>query len=249
MHRPLIGVTCNYDYRDTLGLGSGVGVVGQDWDFVAGDYIYALEKAGAMPIIIPIYKNCDEEALKSFLDSLDGVVISGGHDVDPALYGMPTKGCCGAVMPQRDKQDLFIAKYFMYDIKKPIIGVCRGIQIMNVAAGGTLYQDIESEGGFERHNGDRYPRNYPWHNLTIESGSILEKIYGKNKVRVNSYHHQAVKEPGKDIDIIAKSDDGVPEAISLKEHKFSVAVQWHPEMMFDSDEQAKFIRAFVDACR
>lgn len=82
---------------------------------------------------------------------------------------------------------------------------------MNVAAGGTLYQDLEIEGKFEHHFGDKYPRNYPWHDLTIEKGSILEKIYGKTEIRINSFHHQAVKDPGKDIEIIAKSADGVPE--------------------------------------
>jgi len=92
-------------------------------------------------------------------------------------------------------------------------------------------------------------RSYPWHDLTIEKGSILEKIYGKTEIRINSFHHQAVKDPGKDIEIIAKSADGVPEAIVQKNHPFSVAVQWHPEMMYDSDEQLKLLKAFVDACR
>ena len=81
MKRPLIGVTCNYDYRDTVGITSGMGIVGQDWNFVAGDYVYILEKAGAIPVLIPVYKDCDEESIKEFLNKLDGVIISGGHDV------------------------------------------------------------------------------------------------------------------------------------------------------------------------
>lgn len=97
--------------------------------------------------------------------------------------------------------------------------------------------------------GAEYPRNYPWHDLKIEKGSILEEIYGKTEIRINSFHHQAVKDPGKDIEIIAKSADGVPEAIVQKNHPFSVAVQWHPEMMYDSEEQLKLLKAFVDACR
>ena len=199
MKRPLIGVTCNYDYRDTVGITSGMGIVGQDWNFVAGDYVYILEKAGAIPVLIPVYKDCDEESIKEFLNKLDGVIISGGHDVGPEQYNTPTKGYCGTIIPQRDNHDIAVAKYFMNEIKKPILGICRGIQIMNVAAGGTLYQ--------------------------------------------------AVKDPGKDIEIIAKSADGVPEAIVQKNHPFSVAVQWHPEMMYDSDEQLKLLKAFVDACR
>ena len=176
MKRPLIGVTCNYDYRDTVGITSGMGIVGQDWNFVAGDYVYILEKAGAIPVLIPVYKDCDEESIKEFLNKLDGVIISGGHDVGPEQYNTPTKGYCGTIIPQRDNHDIAVAKYFMNEIKKPILGICRGIQIMNVAAGGTLYQDLEIEGKFEHHFGDKYPRNYPWHDLTIEKGSILEKI-------------------------------------------------------------------------
>lgn len=249
MKRPLIGVTCNYDYRDTVGMTSGMGIVGQDWNFVAGDYVYILEKAGAIPVLIPVYKNCDEESIKEFLNKLDGVIISGGHDVGPEQYNTPTKGYCGTIIPQRDNHDIAVAKYFMHEIKKPILGICRGIQIMNVAAGGTLYQDLEIEGKFEHHFGDKYPRNYPWHDLKIEKGSILEEIYGKTDIRINSFHHQAVKDPGMDIEIIAKSADGVPEAIVQKNHPFSVAVQWHPEMMYDSEEQLKLLKAFVDACR
>ena len=249
MKRPLIGVTCNYDYRDTVGMTSGMGIVGQDWNFVAGDYVYILEKAGAIPVLIPVYKDCDEESIKEFLNKLDGVIIPGGHDVGPEQYNTPTKGYCGTIIPQRDNHDIAVAKYFMNEIKKPILGICRGIQIMNVAAGGTLYQDLEIEGKFEHHFGDKYPRNYPWHDLKIEKGSILEEIYGKTEIRINSFHHQAVKDPGKDIEIIAKSADGVPEAIVQKNHPFSVAVQWHPEMMYDSEEQLKLLKAFVDACR
>lgn len=196
MKRPLIGVTCNYDYRDTVGMTSGMGIVGQDWNFVAGDYVYILEKAGAIPVLIPVYKDCDEESIKEFLNKLDGVIISGGHDVGPEQYNTPTKGYCGTIIPQRDNHDIAVAKYFMNEIKKPILGICRGIQIMNVAAGGTLYQDLEIEGKFEHHFGDKYPRNYPWHDLKIEKGSILEEIYGKTEIRINSFHHQAVKDPG-----------------------------------------------------
>ena len=177
MKRPLIGVTCNYDYRDTVGMTSGMGIVGQDWNFVAGDYVYILEKAGAIPVLIPVYKDCDEESIKEFLNKLDGVIISGGHDVGPEQYNTPTKGYCGTIIPQRDNHDIAVAKYFMNEIKKPILGICRGIEI------------------------------------------------------------------------IAKSADGVPEAIVQKNHPFSVAVQWHPEMMYDSEEQLKLLKAFVDACR
>ena len=161
MKKPVIGITCNYDYKDEVGMVSDMGTPGQDWNFVAGDYVYILEKAGAVPVIIPQYEN--PQNVKSILDCLDGVVITGGHDVDPVCYGEFPKEYCGRVMPKRDRQDIEIANYFLLEKKKPVLGICRGIQIINVACGGTLYQDLVKEGGFESHSGSRYPRNERWH--------------------------------------------------------------------------------------
>ena len=118
---------------------------------------------------------------------------------------------------------------------------------MNVACGGTLYQDLEKEGGFEHHFGDKYPRNVAWHEVRIAGASILEKIYEKRDIRVNSFHHQAIKDAGENVRITAWSEDRVPEAMELEDHPFAVAVQWHPEMMYDSSEQLKLLRAFVEA--
>ena len=116
--KPVIGVTCNFDYRDAVGMVSGMGITGQDWDFVSGDYVYILEKAGAIPVLIPQYG--DLEAAKPFLEQLDGVLISGGHDVGPERYGAFPKGYCGTIMPMRDEQDIAISRYFMMEKKKPI---------------------------------------------------------------------------------------------------------------------------------
>ena len=150
-------------------------------------------------------------------------------------------------MPMRDEQDIAISRYFMMEKKKPILGICRGIQIMNVACGGTLYQDLEKEGGFEHHFGDKYPRNVAWHKVRIAKDSILEKTYGNREIRVNSFHHQAIKDAGENVRITAWSEDRVPEAMELEDHPFAVAVQWHPEMMYDSSEQMKLLQAFVKA--
>lgn len=245
--KPLIGITCNYDYRDAVGLCSGMGIAGQDWNFVSGDYVYYIEKAGGIPILIPQYT--DFEEAKPFIDHLDGVLVSGGHDVGPEIYGAFTKEYCGTIMPMRDDQDVALVKYVTFELNKPILGICRGHQIMNAAFGGTLYQDLEKEGNFEHHFGDKYPRNTPWHKIAIEKGSRLESIYQAEEVAVNSFHHQAVWQPGDDVQVTAHSTDGVPEAIELVGHKFALGIQWHPEMMFDSDEQLRLAQAFVDACR
>lgn len=244
MKRPLIGVTCNYDYRDTVGMASAMGICGQDWNFVAGDYIYILEKAGATPVLIP---RCDQfETIIPLLEQLDGILISGGHDVGPERYGAFPKGYCGTIIPQRDEFDLAVTQY-AFEHNKPILGICRGIQILNVARGGTLYQDLEKEGDFEHHFGDKYPRNVAWHRVMLTGDSLLRSILGEDEIKVNSFHHQAVHNPGEGVKIIAHSSDGVPEGIEVEGFRFALAVQWHPEMMYDSEQQLKIVKAFVAA--
>ena len=136
-----------------------------------------------------------------------------------------------------------------YEKKKPVLGICRGIQIINVACGGTLYQDLVKEGGFESHSGSRYPRNEGWHRIDFETQSRFADIFETSSIMVNSYHHQGIRVLGKGCEIKGKSEDGVPEAIEVMNHPFALAVQWHPEMMFDSGEQVKLLAAFVDAAK
>lgn len=246
MKKPLIGITCNYDEREGWGASTGLIVAGQDGVYLASDYVYILEKAGATPVLLP--QCSDFENLKPLLDLLDGILVSGGHDVGPERYNTFPKPYCGTVSYRRDTQDLAVTRY-MLDRDKPLLGICRGIQILNVAQGGTLYQDLEKEGGFEHHFGDKYPRNVGWHKVSLAEGSLLRRAYGAEEISVNSFHHQAVRDPGTGVTISARSSDGVPEAIEVEGHTFAVGVQWHPEMMFDSSEQRKLLQAFVDACR
>lgn len=244
--RPLIGITCNYDYRDQVGAVSGMGICGQDWNFIAGDYVYIVERAGGTPVLIPQCKSF--ESVRPLLEHLDGIIISGGHDVGPENYHAFPKGYCGTIIPERDRSDLAVTQYAL-EHDKALLGICRGIQILNVARGGTLYQDLEKDGNFEHHFGDKYPRNVGWHTVRFAQDSKLYDIYGAGEIAVNSFHHQAVWDPGEGVSITAYSSDGVPEAIEVAGYKFALAVQWHPEMMYDSDEQLKLIRAFVDACQ
>lgn len=247
MKKPLIGITCNYDPLDKVGLDAEMGLPGQDWNFVAGDYIYAIEKAGGIPVILP--RLADMSVLEPLLEQLDGILVTGGHDVGPYNYHTPISGKCGRVIPLRDAMDLAIAGYALGH-KKPVLGICRGIQILNVASGGTLYQDLESEGGFLHHFLDQMPRNCASHTDHLMKGSLLEEIFGKEEIEVNSFHHQAVRDIGPDTEVMARSLDGVIESIRIKSgHPFSVGVQWHPEMMYDSEEQAKIFQAFIRACR
>ena len=173
-------------------------------------YAQGLEDAGAAPVILPL--TTDEEALQRYADTFDGFLFPGGHDVDPALYGQTPDETCGTLCPQRDGME---AKFFPLALQtgKPMLGVCRGIQLFNVMLGGDLYQDI--------------PTQCP---------SDVE-------------HHQGIKNLGKGLQVAAKAPDGMVEAVYLPEHRFALAVQWHPEFSRLSDENSrKIFSAFVRAC-
>lgn len=243
--KPVIGITCNYDSKDTVGMTSHMGIAGQDWNFVAGDYIYAVEKAGGIPVILPRLN--DMEVLAPFMERLDGVIITGGHDVNPKDYGARITGKCGRIVPERDEMDLMIT-HFAYDHRIPMLGICRGAQIMAVAFGGTMYQDVEAEGGFQHHFMDNSPREYAVHKNKLMRGTALWDIFGKDEIEVNSYHHQAIRTVGENTTVAAVSEDGVIEAAVIGGGpEFCLAVQWHPEMMFASAEQQKIFGALIEA--
>ena len=245
--RPWIGITCNFDEDDTISTATDLGTPGQDWNYLAGDYITAIEEAGGLPVLLP---RCgDPSILESLLARLDGVLISGGHDVDPAQYGSPVQSYCGKLSPQRDALDLYVLRYAL-EHKMPLLGICRGIQILNAALGGTLYQDLQKEGSFSPHTKvSDGRRNYPVHSVALAEHSRLRQIFGADEIPVNSFHHQAVREPAPGTTVAAVSADGVIEAMELPGEPFVVAVQWHPEMMFDSTQQKCLFRAFIQACQ
>lgn len=156
--KPIIGITCNYDPRDTVIGVPGLGLPGQDWEFLAADYIYTIEKAGGIPTIIPYCR--EKKNIIALLEKVDGILISGGHDIDPLRYGARPMPYCGRIVPERDEYDLTIFHYG-YEHKLPMLGICRGIQIMNVAMGGTVYQDLGQEAHLtHRYMGDMAPMKH-----------------------------------------------------------------------------------------
>jgi putative glutamine amidotransferase len=233
MSKPLIGITPSYDYNDCkLRISDG--------------YFRGIEAAGGIPIILPV--PAFESTLESIVSKLDGILLSGGTDIDPMHYSESTLPQNGDINPFRDETELFLAKY-AYANRIPMLGICRGIQMMNVAMGGSLYQDLQSqyEDKLVKHS-QIAPSWYPCHSIYIEKESNLYKILGVDKIEVNSFHHQAIKLIASDLRVTAKAPDGVIEAIECDKHSFFIGVQWHPELMWEKNPQMMMLfEAFVKA--
>lgn len=177
----------------------------------------------------------------------DGLLLPGGPDVEPSLYGQQRSEKCGNANPLRDALETELLKAFL-PTGKPVFGVCRGIQILNVFCGGTLYQDI-GEIRKCRHR-DRLCCRFGSHKVSVVPGSVLHTILGESLVLVNTLHHQAVDRPADGWVVCAVSEDGIVEAMELTGHPFCLSVQWHPEMMADRyPQQQNLFDAFAEACR
>jgi putative glutamine amidotransferase len=212
----IIGITCDYNWEEN------------DIKIYEG-YVEAITKAGGMPILLP---GNDIQEIPSILDMVDGIMLIGGQDVDPYLYGEAPHMKIGSVNPRRDEFELELCRRAL-DRNVRILGICRGIQILNVAAGGTLYQDISSqwEKGEPINHNQKGPKWFGSHMVEVVPDSRLYKILGEKNIRVNSFHHQAVKDIPKGFRVVASSSDGVIEAIEGTYDTFVLGVQWHPERM------------------
>jgi putative glutamine amidotransferase len=212
-------------------------------------YYTALASVGAAPVMIPLLVH-DVEALRGIYDALDGVFIAGGVDVDPATYHEPRQELCGRTDLDRDGVEVLFTKWARAD-GKPVFGVCRGLQIINVAAGGTLYQDCEYFNGAIKHDyfpNAGYARDYLAHSVTVESDTRLHEIFGADEVAVNSMHHQGLNRIADGLVASAFAPDGLVEAVEAPGDAFVVGVQWHPEMLVDSDPGTRrLFEAFVVA--
>ncbi len=247
--RPIIGVCINHSFNDQIGDISDLGFRGQDWQLLAGDYVKAVELAGGTPIIIPVVDDLD--SIWEFVKSLDGIIFTGGSDIDPYDYGENPDKKLGNVNPFRSRHEIELCKRVLYDTEIPILGICRGLQLINIIAGGTLYQDLESQmkGGFN-HSLSIFPKFYPSHQVQIQRESKLGKIFSREKMGVNSFHHQGVKDLGRGLVASMMAEDGLAEGIELEGDRFVVAVQWHPEAMIEKDEvYLKLFLSFIDECR
>ena len=241
MHkRPLIGITGHYTPDDRLGSMLHIGVSGQSYDVINHDFISAVERAGGIPFIIPYTGN--SALRKTYLDLVDGLIFTGGTDPMPSLYGEDSRKELGTTVPERDLQELDLARLAYDQEGLPILGICRGIQVFNIPRGGSLFQNIPSqyESEIARSN-ESIPKFYGSHQVCVEEGSILEGIVGGRELWVNSFHHQAVKKVGKGLKVVARSRDGLVEALEGEERQDLLFVQWHPEMMAEKDDAQQAI--------
>ncbi len=204
-----------------------------DISVVADNYIRSVVNAGATPVVLPVVD--DEKVIESQLDGIDFLILTGGEDLSPHLYDEEMLAGCGDPLVHRDIYDIRLFKIAM-KIGVPVLGICRGAQVINVALGGTLYQDLKYIDEVSIKHNNNTNQRLVTHKISIKDGSFLSKLYG-NEVWVNSFHHQAVKKLADNIEIIANSTDDVVEAFEGRSNNtFFLGVQWHPEMMAAANE-------------
>lgn len=209
-------------------------------------YMNVIEECGGVPIILPL--TTDVNILKKSYDMCDGIVLTGGHDVNPNLYNEEKIEECGAINDTRDFMESYLFKRAVED-DKPVLGICRGIQLMNVLLGGTLYQDLPSQKKEEVNHHMSAPYDRVAHEVFVLPDTLLANIIGEGEYGVNSYHHQAIKLLASGAEAMAVSEDGIIEAIRVKNRSFMVGVQWHPEFAYKTDKKCRqLVQAFVDKC-
>jgi len=212
--KPVIGITC----RHFVGAGC-------DEYRLAARYIEAVEKAGGIPLVLPAVNN---RAL-SPASICQGLLFSGGGDPEPGLYGEEEHPRLGSVDRDRDYWEIHLVRRAVRQ-KIAVFGICRGLQVINVALGGTLYQDLPAQAGIYGHSQDR-PAEKVSHRVWLEEGTLLHKIMKRKRIWTNSLHHQAVKEVAPGLVVSARTADGVVEALELPGDSFFLSVQWHPERL------------------
>ncbi|HEY85636.1 MAG TPA: gamma-glutamyl-gamma-aminobutyrate hydrolase family protein [Chloroflexi bacterium] len=241
---PIIGLPCRYD---TSGQHPGRLINAQN-----NAYIEAIVRAGGAPYLIPL--QLEGDALRAVYNLADGILLTGGGDIDPAYYRQASHPATNDIQADRDRVEISIARWAAED-NKPLLGICRGIQVMAVAVGGALYQDIQDllpQAGrhdyFSSNGG--HPCSYLPHQVKLTPDSRLAQILQAEEFSVNSLHHQAVQRVPEPYQITGYAGDNIPEALELPGHPCFCGVQWHPEELVSTQGSArKLFAAFVDVCR
>ena len=236
MRKPVIGLTA---YRTDSGRG-------YRYMSVTEAYSRSILEAGAIPILIPLGISLDDQA--DLRTRLDGILFTGGGDIDIELYGGEPHPSLRGIDEERDVQEIALVKAVIEN-NQPFMGICRGLQLINVARGGTLYSDLKAQlpGALDHDFTGEYPRDRISHPVRIEEGSRLAEILDESVIQVNSLHHQGIRRLGKGLVPIAYAPDGLIEAFELRSHPFGLAVQWHPEWVLGKHRTPALFEAFVKA--
>jgi putative glutamine amidotransferase len=238
MPYPLIGVTTSRIENK----------MGHDSHGIAEKYVQALSAAGGAPVLIPL--GLPEAQLDRIFSVLDGILFTGGGDIHPRFFGEPLNEQVNMIDEDRDRVELALFQHARQE-NLPFFGICRGLQLVNVGMGGTLYTDIVAQNA----QADRHafypdiPRDLLAHPVKISPGSRLHAILGVDQVQVNSLHHQGVSQPASGLQVTAVAPDGIVEALELPENPFGLLVQWHPEWLQAHAPMRTLFKAFVQACQ
>lgn len=223
--KPVIGITCGWKEAE------------QRYQ-LCNCYVRSIERAGGIPVLLSYV---EQNSIGQLADLCDGLLFSGGGDLDPVYWGAQATPETGEIVPERDLFEIGLARY-AFSSRKPVLGICRGCQLLNTAAGGSLIQHVESHICHEQNA----PRHYSIHDIVLKEGSLLHQIVKNATLRVNSFHHQAVGDLASGLQVCAWAADGIVEGIESKAHPFWLGVQWHPESMRDESSKSLF-RALIKA--
>ncbi len=232
--RPLIGLTASVNETDR-----------QTW--IRTNYMTSLLRAGALPVLLPVTE--DEDVPAALLSRCDGLVLTGGPDVDPALYGAEDPDGLCVLCPPRDGTEIALCRTAL-ERDMPLLAICRGIQVLNVALGGSLWIDLPSQRPFPVRHRQQAPFDTAVHGVTVMPDTPLRSITGEDTLLVNSMHHQAIREPGDGLRVMAEAEDGLTEAVWHPDRRWVLGVQWHPEWLSARDPASRALfAAFAEACR
>lgn len=240
--RPIIGITCDFDWERGI------------YQLKPG-YVEGVYRSGGVPLLIPPLPcsrawDAISDPVDELIGRIHGLLLSGGQDVHSSYFGEQPHAAIGQVNPLRDEMELSLCRHAV-QAGLPVFGICRGAQLLNIALGGDIYQDLHSQAGEKGlicHD-QPAPKWFGFHDVTIIEGSRLHQILGTSKLPTNSFHHQAIRRPAPKLKSVAATADGVIEAVESDSHPFLIGVQWHPECMLDDLYMLKLFEAFVQAAR
>ncbi len=216
----------------------------RSFDYLKREYHQAVIASGGIPILLPNIKESD--LIKSLLGTIDGLLLTGGGDLDPKFYGAKPHKSLTVLTENRDAFELEIIKRAL-EKNMPMLGICRGHQALNVVLGGTLHQDLSLLTGKILKHSDKGQTGAVFHKVVIESKSILHRIIGQETIETNSSHHQVVDKPGQGLRISAYASDGLIEGLEHHEYDFVVSVQWHPEGIYRRTHSKRLFDALIEA--